>query len=74
MPVIPTLWRLRQEFHKCEASLGYILRSCLKEKEKEKKKRAVRMPQVVEYLRSKCEALSSNSGFTLFSRQIFHSV
>jgi hypothetical protein len=39
MPVIPTLWRLRQEFHKCEASLGYILRSCLKEKEKEKKKK-----------------------------------
>lgn len=32
-PVIPALWRLRQEnHHKLKASLGYILRVCLKDK------------------------------------------
>jgi hypothetical protein len=28
MPIIPALWRIRQEDH--EASLGYIVRFCLK--------------------------------------------
>jgi hypothetical protein len=34
MPEIPTFGRLRQEDHKLEASLGYIVRSCLKKKGK----------------------------------------
>jgi hypothetical protein len=34
-PVIPTLGRLRQEGIKFETSLGHIVRSCLKTKQKE---------------------------------------
>jgi hypothetical protein len=30
MPVIPVLRRLKQETHEFEATLGYIVRSCLK--------------------------------------------
>jgi hypothetical protein len=34
MPVIPVLGRMRQEDHKSEASLGYILNSFLRKKQK----------------------------------------
>jgi hypothetical protein len=34
MPVIPALWRLRQEDCEFEDSLGYIVRPCLKIKKK----------------------------------------
>jgi hypothetical protein len=34
MPVIPALWRLRQEEHKFEASLDYQARSSLSKKKK----------------------------------------
>jgi hypothetical protein len=36
VPVIPALQRLKQEGSKFEASLGYIVRPCLKEKKKKK--------------------------------------
>jgi hypothetical protein len=38
MPVIPALRRLRQEDHKTEVSLGYIVRLCLKKQSKTIKK------------------------------------
>jgi hypothetical protein len=44
--VIPALRRLRQEDHEFGTSLGYIARPC--------------MAQAVEFLPSKCKALSSN--------------
>jgi hypothetical protein len=34
MPIIPELWRLRQENCKFEISLSYIARPCLKEQNK----------------------------------------
>jgi hypothetical protein len=30
MPIIPVLWRLRQEGHELEANLSYVGRTCLK--------------------------------------------
>jgi hypothetical protein len=39
MPIILAPGRHRQEHHKFEASLGYIARSCLKNKNKTNKKR-----------------------------------
>jgi hypothetical protein len=39
LPVIPALRRLRQEDHEFLASLGYIARLCLKNKNKKKKER-----------------------------------
>lgn len=33
MPVIPVLWRLKQEDHEAEDSLGYTVRLCLKNKQ-----------------------------------------
>jgi hypothetical protein len=36
MPVIPALRRLRQEDHKTEVSLGYIVRLCLKKQSNQK--------------------------------------
>jgi hypothetical protein len=33
-PVIPALWRLRQEDLKFKVSLGYIVRVCLKKKKR----------------------------------------
>jgi hypothetical protein len=38
MSVIPTLRRLRQEDHKLEISLGYLVRSCLKKQTNEQTK------------------------------------
>jgi hypothetical protein len=35
-PVIPTLWRLRQEVLELDCSLGYIARPCLKNRNKRK--------------------------------------
>jgi hypothetical protein len=40
MPVIPALWRLRQEDHKFEASLDYILKAYLKKTNKKETKLA----------------------------------
>jgi hypothetical protein len=33
-PVIPALWRLRQELHEFEVSMGLHMRHCLKKKTK----------------------------------------
>jgi hypothetical protein len=30
MPVIPAVWKLRQEYHEFKADLGYIVRLCFK--------------------------------------------
>jgi hypothetical protein len=44
MPVIPALERLRQEDHKCEASLHYKARSCLKKQNKIKQTKQPPLP------------------------------
>jgi hypothetical protein len=41
MPVIPALRRLRKEDHEFQASLLYLVRSCLKNKRKENKQKIV---------------------------------
>jgi hypothetical protein len=38
MPVIPALKRLRYEDHEFKASLGYIVKHCLKKRKTHKKK------------------------------------
>jgi hypothetical protein len=39
MPEIPAFRDLRQEDHKVDAYLGYVVRLCLKKKKKKKKKK-----------------------------------
>jgi hypothetical protein len=48
MPVISALKRLRQVDCKFKASLGYIVRPCLKKKKKKSKNSFVRKPAGVE--------------------------
>jgi hypothetical protein len=45
MSIIPALGRLRQEDHELEASLGYIVRPCLKKRKRKKSEQIIHNSQ-----------------------------
>lgn len=49
MPTISALGSLREEDHKFKTSLGYIIRYCLKEQKKKKKKDTLTFSFVYHY-------------------------